>query len=228
MATPLTLPALDMETQGAIDTYAAMPRMPQKRRGLFGGKMDMEDFQMALARAAAYIQGDYEGAAAITGQMGKARQGRLDAAQLATMLAQDTSLTDQQRQMFSMAPDKYFEYATERMKPPERTNDYRKYAEMGYGPDEIAAQMKLDAESGRTKYFPMTENGSLAAVVPGQAPRTVIAQNPGDMPMGAPATVYSEGQTATNPQTGQKIQFRNGQWVPMGGGVSNGPGNFRP
>jgi hypothetical protein len=26
---------------------------------------------------------------------------------------------------------------------------------------------------------------------------------------------YQEGQTATNPQTGQKIQYRNGQWVPM-------------
>lgn len=26
---------------------------------------------------------------------------------------------------------------------------------------------------------------------------------------------YSEGQTAVNPQTGQRIIFRNGQWVPM-------------
>lgn len=35
-----------------------------------------------------------------------------------------------------------------------------------------------------------------------------------------------EGQTATNPQTGEKLIFRGGQWVPVGGGVSNGTGGF--
>lgn len=36
-----------------------------------------------------------------------------------------------------------------------------------------------------------------------------------------------EGATATNPQTGEKIQYRGGKWVPMTGGTaSNGGGNF--
>jgi len=213
-----------METQGAIDTYAAMPRMPQKRRGLFGGKMDMEDFQMALARAAAYIQGDYEGAAAITGQMGKARQGRLDAAQLATMLAQDTSLTDQQRQMFAMAPDKYFEYATERMKPqkePELPADVR-----------TANWYQTATPEQRAAYTESRRGDPLVSTtLPGNrfysGPASGLPGALGAFTGGQSAGVQ-EGQTATNPQTGQKIQYRNGQWVTMGGGASNGTGNFRP
>ena len=41
-----------------------------------------------------------------------------------------------------------------------------------------------------------------------------------------PTGGIAEGATATNPQTGAKIQYRNGQWVPMGGGASNGTGGF--
>lgn len=35
-----------------------------------------------------------------------------------------------------------------------------------------------------------------------------------------------DGTTATNPQTGQKIILRNGQWQPMGGSVGNDAGGF--
>lgn len=35
-----------------------------------------------------------------------------------------------------------------------------------------------------------------------------------------------EGATATNPKTGQKLQFKNGQWVPVGGGSGNATGGF--
>lgn len=35
-----------------------------------------------------------------------------------------------------------------------------------------------------------------------------------------------EGQTATNPQTGEKAVYRNGKWEVMGGGVSNGTSGF--
>lgn len=35
-----------------------------------------------------------------------------------------------------------------------------------------------------------------------------------------------EGQTATNPQTGEKIIFRNGGWQPMGGASGNAGGGF--
>ena len=34
-------------------------------------------------------------------------------------------------------------------------------------------------------------------------------------------------QTATNPQTGEKLVLKDGQWVPMGGPVQQAPGNFR-
>ena len=70
--------------------------------------------------------------------------------------------------------------------------------------------------------------GSLAAVDPrtGQPTFTVLP-NPGGMQPGAPAgSAVQEGATATNPQTGEKIMFRGGQWVPMGGGGGNAPGNF--
>lgn len=35
---------------------------------------------------------------------------------------------------------------------------------------------------------------------------------------------YREGQTATNPKTGQKIIFRNGQWTSAGGAPGAAPG----
>lgn len=39
--------------------------------------------------------------------------------------------------------------------------------------------------------------------------------------------VIQEGATATNPKTGDKVKFQNGQWVPVGGGSSNATGGFR-
>lgn len=65
--------------------------------------------------------------------------------------------------------------------------------------------------------------------------QTVIAPNDGSQPMGAPVTAPApsggirEGSTATNPQTGQKIIYQGGQWVPMAGGQTARPsGTFRP
>jgi hypothetical protein len=54
----------------------------------------------------------------------------------------------------------------------------------------------------------------------------VIQPNEGGAPAGAAVGGIAEGATATNPQTGQKIQFRGGQWVPMGGAGSNASGGF--
>lgn len=39
--------------------------------------------------------------------------------------------------------------------------------------------------------------------------------------------VIQDGATATNPKTGEKVKFQNGQWVPVGGGSSNATGGFR-
>lgn len=61
----------------------------------------------------------------------------------------------------------------------------------------------------------------------GNTASVVIQPNTG----AAPATNssgFTEGQTATNPQTGEKVIFKGGAWVPMGGGASNGTGGFRP
>lgn len=76
--------------------------------------------------------------------------------------------------------------------------------------------------------------GGAFAYTPGQPMQTLIRPNPGDQQMGAPAGAggqpggVREGATATNPQTGQKIMFQGGQWVPVGGGAGNGTGGFRP
>lgn len=56
-----------------------------------------------------------------------------------------------------------------------------------------------------------------------------IVPNPGNAPAGASAQGgIQDGATATNPQTGERIIFRNGQWQPMGGTAGNGGGNFPP
>lgn len=65
---------------------------------------------------------------------------------------------------------------------------------------------------------------------PGQPLETLIAPNDGSHAMGTPVGQGSaqEGQTATNPKTGERIIFKGGQWVPLGGGASNGTGGFQP
>jgi hypothetical protein len=45
---------------------------------------------------------------------------------------------------------------------------------------------------------------------------------------GVTVKAIQEGATATNPKTKQKVQFKNGQWVPVGGGSGNATSGFRP
>ena len=70
--------------------------------------------------------------------------------------------------------------------------------------------------------------GSIAAVDPRTgAPTFTVLPNPGGQAAGAPVSDgVQEGATATNPQTGEKIIYRNGQWQPVGGTASNGGGGF--
>lgn len=56
------------------------------------------------------------------------------------------------------------------------------------------------------------------------ATKVLVQPNAGDAAFGQPAV--QEGATATNPQTGEKIIFRNGQWQSAGGSVGNGAGGF--
>lgn len=55
-----------------------------------------------------------------------------------------------------------------------------------------------------------------------QGDQAVQIPNPWASPQGG----VQEGRTATNPQTGEKLMFRGGQWVPAGGGGGNAPGGF--
>lgn len=98
--------------------------------------------------------------------------------------------------------------------------------DMGFKPGtpEFNAKVAQIWQTESTKYIPVTAGGSVAAAAPGQDPRYII----GGAPSGGPAAGggVSEGATATNPQTGERIIFKGGQWVPMGGGGSNVTSNF--
>lgn len=93
--------------------------------------------------------------------------------------------------------------------------------DMGYKPGtpEFNAKATEIWQADAAKYIPVQPGGSVAEVLPGQAPRYAIG--------GGQAAGIQEGATATNPQTGEKVIYRGGQWVPMGGGVSNGTGGFQ-
>lgn len=90
-------------------------------------------------------------------------------------------------------------------------------------------QMGEYLKATQPKIMGIEAGGSLAVVDPrtGQPTFTVLP-NPGDQQPGASAGGgVQEGATATNPQTGQKIQFRGGKWVPAGGQPA-GSGPFVP
>lgn len=235
------LPSLDPETQGAVDRYARkgivagdewpgqpkMPEPPQKRRGLFGGKLDMEDFQMSLARAAAYFQGDYEGAAAITGEMSKAKRNKLDAAQIATALAADGSIPPELRPIFEMDPPSYLKWKMEQAKPQElpsdvRTSEWRRLAT----PEQRAAYDELHSQ-----LTALTENGSLARTPPGGKPEMVVLPNPGDKPpgspvTGAPITVSTQKQYDDLEPGTPYIDAQGNHGVKQGGPTPRASGNF--
>jgi hypothetical protein len=85
----------------------------------------------------------------------------------------------------------------------------------------------LKSKYSTVKTVPYTQGGGVAAYdIAGGGITPVIVPNPGGQQAGAPVGGVSEGQTATNPATGEKIVFQNGQWQPVGGGVGNGAGNF--
>lgn len=69
--------------------------------------------------------------------------------------------------------------------------------------------------------------GSLFSVAPDGGVKELVRANPGSAAPASPVGAGpQEGATATNPQTGEKIEFRNGAWQPMGGTAGNGGGNF--
>ena len=88
-------------------------------------------------------------------------------------------------------------------------------------------RMKDYLEATKPEWHSVNEGGMGGFVGPDGSWQTVISPNPGTAQAGSPVGGgVQEGATATNPQTGERVQFRNGAWVPMGGGGGNAPGNF--
>lgn len=215
----------DPETQGAIDSYAAMPTQPepQKRGGLFGSGYGGEDIMSMLLRAAAIAQGDYGAASQFGGNIG--RRAREAAAEAAKRQAELADYEEKKR-------------IDQRYSTPEATTMYRQYKEAGYSEEQIRELMQKDLAAGRTKYFPLQEGGSLAAVEPGAPPRMVIQPNPGEQSLGAPAGGNMGGPPPgainalrNNPALAPDFDAKYGQGAAaraMGGGVGNGTGGFRP
>lgn len=86
-----------------------------------------------------------------------------------------------------------------------------------------AGQAKAFLEQQAPKYMAAPEGAGLINV---KDPAAIAAWNAGaTQPQAAPSV--QDGATATNPQTGEKIVFRGGQWQPIGGAVSNGGSNFQ-
>lgn len=102
--------------------------------------------------------------------------------------------------------------------------DLQKYAGQ-YSPQ--ALQGAIDNAGLVEKFISLAEPKYLSIPAGGTLVDTRNPQAVQSFQAGAPEAIR-EGATATNPQTGEKIQFRNGQWVPVGGGSGNATGGFRP
>ena len=83
-------------------------------------------------------------------------------------------------------------------------------------------------EKTQEKFQAIEPGGSLYGISPDGNVREVVRANPGGAAPASPVGSVQEGATATNPQTGEKIIYRNGRWEPMGGTAGNGGGNFPP
>jgi hypothetical protein len=74
-----------------------------------------------------------------------------------------------------------------------------------------------------------TTAGGMSGMLGPNGYQPFILPNSGEAPAGAPVSGgVQEGATATNPQTGEKVIFKGGQWVPLGGGGGNATGGFQP
>lgn len=101
------------------------------------------------------------------------------------------------------------------------------------GSPEYGARVREIWNADQVKTIPYTQGGGVAGynTATGEA-QTIIAPNPGGYAAGTPVASggggVPEGATATHPQTGEKIIFRNGQWksAGQGGGGQRVTSNF--
>lgn len=82
-------------------------------------------------------------------------------------------------------------------------------------------------ERHNPQLVPFTQGGGVARYnqQTGQM-ETLVMPNDGGHAAGDSVNSVQEGATATNPQTGEKIIFRGGQWQPVGGQAAPPPATF--
>jgi len=105
-------------------------------------------------------------------------------------------------------------------------NGLRYYQMHGMDMDKLVASELAERKFMAGDNVGIQPGGAVINVKPDGTGSYVV--KPYQMADQAPAAGITEGATATNPQTGAKIQFRGGQWVPMGGSGGNVTGGFQP
>lgn len=107
---------------------------------------------------------------------------------------------------------------------PEALSDFGKKAvDEGFQPGtpKFNARVTELLTADAWKQFALVPGAGIGATNPLTNEAKIVVAPYGTTPPPA-ATTPSEGATATNPQTGAKIIFRNGQWQPMGGQPAGG------
>jgi hypothetical protein len=110
------------------------------------------------------------------------------------------------------------------------TTTAQELRDAGYQPGtpEFITAMRQRLDMRDSKVISAQAGGQAGLYGPGGY-KPIIAPNDGSAPAGSPVGGgVQEGATATNPQTGEKLIFRGGQWQPMGGGAGNSVGGFQP
>lgn len=194
--------------QQEINRYAAMPApQPEKRGGIFGGGFG-QVMKTLLGSALDGVAMHYGGKPGYANRMEHERG--------LEEIMRKAQLEEQARQRARQEGNQDYELRKgidQRYAPPKDPYRFEDNAGNGWerGPD---GQNRLVFTDRAPKQF--LQEGQLIQV---QNPFTAGAPQDGGV---------QEGQTATNPQTNEKVIFRGGQWVPAGGGASNGTGGFQP
>jgi hypothetical protein len=185
--------------QGAIDQAAAMPQ--QKRGGLFGmlGGINFDDLSGRLARAQAYIDGDWGAAQSITTQSDLQRQAEA-----------------QRQQSLDKREADYADFVRKeqwRRDNPQPGNPYRFEANDGdvyeLGPDGQPRRL-FDDPSPKMNFIPDGMGGGQWVPIPTGAPQGMGAAQPNRKVIG-----------------GKTYEQRNGQWFEVGGPTPSASGGFR-
>lgn len=203
------LPSLDPDTQGAIDSYASMPRGPveQKRGGFLGSGYDGEDIMAMLLRAASIAQGDYGAGAQFGANIGARARAEAEAA------AQER--LHQQRRMEGRE-DKSWEWQNKPSDPYRTEDNVGNVWEIGSD----GQQRRIFTDTAPKYYV----QGDQAIQI--QNPFADGSETPTTNSLGGLPHVSDEASYAAVPAGRQYVTPTGEIRTKAGGGVSNGPGGF--